>query len=264
MPLHCIIEKKALQWSAFFALWGGLSCGLSVASPCAPSAIDEWVTLAHIYDGDTIKLKDGRKVRLIGINTPEIGRDGRPSDALAIEARRALSHLIRRGQRIGLGYGNERHDRYRRVLAHLYLEDQRNVQELLLAQGVAAMIAVVPNVSRLDCYAATEAKARQQRLGIWALPRYQGIASTQLPRSARGFYRIVGEIVRVGESRRSIWLNLPGRVALRIDRSDLGYFSDIDFKALLGANVIARGWVYMHKGELRLQLRHAAALELLE
>ncbi len=42
------------------------------ASQCMPTQFDETVTLAHVNDGDTITLTDGRLVRLIGIDSPEI------------------------------------------------------------------------------------------------------------------------------------------------------------------------------------------------
>jgi len=42
------------------------------AEPACPAdSFDETTTVRYIHDGDTLHLKDGRKVRLIGINTPE-------------------------------------------------------------------------------------------------------------------------------------------------------------------------------------------------
>jgi len=43
-----------------------------VAEPGIPSAATEaWVE--YVHDGDTLFLQAGRKVRLLGINTPEVG-----------------------------------------------------------------------------------------------------------------------------------------------------------------------------------------------
>ena len=36
----------------------------------------ETATVRHVVDGDSVILTDGRQIRLIGINAPELGRDG--------------------------------------------------------------------------------------------------------------------------------------------------------------------------------------------
>ncbi len=55
----------------------------------------ERVSVTHVYDGDTIKLDDGRKIRLIGINATESGRAGQPDQPFAAEARDRLRSLIK-------------------------------------------------------------------------------------------------------------------------------------------------------------------------
>ena len=75
-----------------------------------------------MYDGDTVRLKDNRRVRLLGINAPELRRKNHPGEALAIEARNALRALVEQhSYRAGLRFGSERDDRYGRTLAHLYV-----------------------------------------------------------------------------------------------------------------------------------------------
>ena len=49
------------------------------------------------FDGDTLALEDGRSVRLLGINTPETGRDGEPSEPFAEDARALLSRFAAPG-----------------------------------------------------------------------------------------------------------------------------------------------------------------------
>ena len=39
-----------------------------------------------VYDGDTVKIKDGKKVRLLGINTPELHHPDLPVQKYAVEA----------------------------------------------------------------------------------------------------------------------------------------------------------------------------------
>ena len=131
--------KGVPRKGAPFSLWAvlflfGLVSGVE-AQPCLPFQVDEWAEVSYVYDGDTVRLSDGRKVRLIGINTPEIGHDGQVSEPLGDAARQALQGLLVGQPQVALRYEEDRRDRYGRLLAHLYLLDQRNVQELLLSGG---------------------------------------------------------------------------------------------------------------------------------
>jgi endonuclease YncB( thermonuclease family) len=220
--------------------------------------------VSHVYDGDTVRLTDGRKVRLIGINTPEIGHGGAPSDPLGEEARRALQKLLAGQERIALRYDSEREDHYGRVLAHLYLADRRSVQERMLEQGLAAAVAIAPNLANLDCYLAAEARAKGR--GIWQQQRFSAYESDRLPRTARGFYIVQGTVGRIGESRKSLWLNFSdkggGKVAVRIDKGDLPYFERLlDPKQLRGKKIRVRGWLSEWRGELQMRIYHPAALQ---
>ena len=53
---------------------------------CPVDRIDEFVKVRQVFDGDTILLMDGRKVRLLGINSPELEHDDRPAEPLATGA----------------------------------------------------------------------------------------------------------------------------------------------------------------------------------
>jgi endonuclease YncB( thermonuclease family) len=63
---------------------------------CAADRIDELARVARVHDGDTVVLHDGRKLRLIGINTPELPREDSPGQPFAQEARAALATLLAR------------------------------------------------------------------------------------------------------------------------------------------------------------------------
>jgi hypothetical protein len=139
----------------------------------------------------------------------------------------------------------------------------------MLSTGMAAQIVVPPNVWNVECYRAAEQVARQATKGVWN-SFYQPIPVTELSRQSRGFRVISGRVVRVGESKRSIWLNFPRRpgegnregVAVRISRNDLDYFKAWDPRNLKGKQVVVRGWVYPYKKQLVMQLRHPIALEI--
>jgi len=229
------------------------------AGDCPADRPGERVAVAEVFDGDTVRLRDGRKVRFIGIDTPELGRDGRPSQPMADAARAEVVRLLAGGLEIELRPGAERHDRYGRMLAHVFLPDGRNVTAHLLERGLGTALTVPPNLWQLACYRRAEARAQAAARGIWALDAYRQRASESLGRNDTGFHIVTGRVERVGESASAIWLNLTGRLALRIPRQDLPHFPQHP-RLFQGRSVVARGWLHYHGGELRMTVRHPAAL----
>ena len=237
---------------------------LADAPSCPADYSDERVISARIFDGDTLALSDGRRVRLLGIDTPEIGHDGEPSEPYAEEAKALLARLAEPGATLRLRLDSDRFDRYGRLLAHVFADDGSNVQAQLLAAGYAATLVVPPNEWSSACYAAAQARARKSRIGIWGLEDYQPIPAEKLADSARGFRLVTGRVQRVGESRANLWLNLSSQMAVRIPKRDLPYFGDLDPRALAGQRLEVRGLVQKRHGELRITVRHRAALTVLD
>jgi len=220
--------------------------------------------VAYAYDGDTVTLRDGRRLRLIGIDTPERGRDGQPDQPFAVAARDALRALLKDRPELDLRLDQTRHDVYGRLLAHAFLADGTSLSAWLLARGYATLLIIPPDDWNAACYKAAERHARAAGVGIWALPEYRAIASTQLPGTARGYHLITGRVTHIGESARSLWLDLEGRVAARIDRKDLGYFSSSAVHGLLHKRVMVRGWLHPYHDELQMRLRYPTDLEVVD
>lgn len=261
MPRKRVGEGALRQGAPFLFLAVGLWwAGTAAASDCPADRVDESVRVAHVYDGDTVRLDDGRKLRFIGINTPEIGRDGAPSQPFAEEARIALeSRLAAADGRLTLRFGTERRDKYGRLLAHPYLPDGTSLNALLLEKGLATALTVPPNLWNLSCYREVERQARDAGAGLWSLPRYRVVESRELGPDTEGFRRVAGRVERIGESRHAIWVELEGPFAVRIARSDRERFGHLE--ALIGVRVLARGWVHPGRRGLRMTVRHPADLE---
>lgn len=231
---------------------------------CRTTRFDSVGTVRYVVDGDTVWLKDGRKVRLIGIDTPEIGHQGRASEPYARKARRRLQALLdAHGRHIGLVRDRERRDHYHRTLAHLFLHDGTSIEAYLLREGLGTGFVVPPNLRFLGCYRAAERRARKARRGIWSLPRYQPRQVGRLRAGDVGFHMIVGEVQGLGHSRTSLWLEFGPRFAVRIPRADIGYFKTYDPRRLRGQRVLVRGKVYRRHGQLRLTVRHPVDLRVL-
>lgn len=243
-----------------------LMCRVAAAAQnCSADRIKAHSRVVYVYDGDTVKLADGRRLRLIGIDTPELGRGGSPPQPYAVRARERLRALLdAHANRIGLRYDRVRRDRYQRTLAHVYLPDGTNAAAALLRQGLGAALAVPPNLWNLDCYRAAERQARTQRRGVWDLPAYRPVEAADLKPDARGFRLVSGRVVKTGRRRGSLWLRLDGPVVLRIRRDDLRYFRTLRLRELTGRRVLARGWLRGYRGTLFLRLRHPAALRVMD
>ena len=267
------MHNKGVQIGRFFvgvARWVllvlpacSVAAGTSAGSVCMLDRVDAEVLVDLVYDGDTFRTRRGDKIRLLGINTPELGHGKKPDQPLAKAAHRLLVDVLGRHPRVSLRYDLERRDRYQRTLAHVFLNDGSNVQQMLLVAGFATTLVVPPNEWSASCYAGEEAKARQRRQGVWALPAYQPVAAEDLEPSSRGFHIIQGSVQRIGYSAKNIWLDLTRDVAVRIPRSDLAMFRELDPTTLLGKRLEVRGWVQRRKGELRITVRHPAAIRLL-
>jgi len=252
-------RRRIFSLSPFFlALLFGAAPAFAADAGCGPDN-GETVAIRHIHDGDTVFLDSDEKVRLIGIDTPELGRDERPPDPGAVAARNRLRELVAKSDAITLRRGIDERGKYGRLLAHLYA-DGRNLQAQLLAEGLAVALTIPPNLTHLDCYQQATAKARAGRRGVWALPPYQPRAADSLHEKERGYRIVHGTVRRVGHSRCCVWLNLDDDFALRIEREHRSLFEGIDFNRLEGERLEARGYLYFRNDQLRMQIRHPADL----
>ena len=228
---------------------------------CVPLGPLQAVKLAAVTDGDSLRLRDGRRVRLLGINAPELARDGRAAEPLANLARQTLQALLAGRQTVYLHtYGQ---DRYRRVLAEVYRQPGgEHLGEALLRRGLARAIVVPPQWRADDCLWAAEAAARAESLGLWAEPPRQSEAATA---DDEGFVVMTGRIESVSRSRHAIWLDLDGDVVLKVAEADWPHFSDARWQQWQGRNIELRGWLRSRSSKppfasLKMDLRHPAMM----
>lgn len=253
-----------------FCVWGALCAGLliwsgqgSAAPLCATDRVDERAVVSKVFDGDTVELADGRHIRFVGINTPEVAHNDKPGEPLGDAARLALEAMLAKDHTVLLRYDEERFDAYHRTLAHVYLTDGTSVEAQLVADGLAFVIAMPPNVSSVECLRKQELKARDARRGVWAQPYFAPRDAQQIGVGSEGFRLLKGRVQRVGQSKKSIWLNLSPHTALRIAREDLKYFTTYKPETLRGRTLIARGWISQYKnGEFVMRVYHPYALEI--
>jgi micrococcal nuclease len=265
-----LVRKNALRGRFFMPVLSGMLSilpgplyGGGTDPACRTDVYSSSIEIQHVIDGDTVKLADGTNLRLIGLDTPEIGRRGSTDEPGAKAAREYLARLVVNHPRLPVIFDAERHDRHGRLLGHLFLEDGTNIQARILAEGYGTPLIIPPNLKFLDCYLTQADAAVGAGRGIWSYHRYRILDTSGLDPEARGYHRISGPVTRMGESPSSIWVNMGNNLALRIVKSDLEYFTGIDLLALTGKTVLARGIVYRRNRQLRIRIRHPADLQIL-
>ncbi len=137
-------------------------CALSAS--CPNEGWEETVTLKQINDGDTVTLENGRLVRFIGINTPEINhRNKSKSEPYALQAKALLERYIQAGDKLHLLFDKSKHDKYGRLLAYVYSKTGRNLALLQLQSGYAKHWVVGKNDHFWRCFQKAERRARLRK-----------------------------------------------------------------------------------------------------
>lgn len=200
------------------AAWaGGDACDLLAPQLSALTA----VSVTQVFDGDTLQLKDGRKVRLIGVNTPELAHHDRPEEPLG----KAAAEMLQRwqGKSLKLQVGQESRDRYGRVLGHVFSLQGENITARLLAEGLGFPVTIPPNTAFADCYRNAARHAEQQGKGVWHHGYFRWRSPSLEADLKGGFGRYRGQIERVKVTQKVIWIDFVGDLSLRIARQDLSY-----------------------------------------
>jgi micrococcal nuclease len=115
-------------------------------------------------DGDTLWLSGIGKVRLIGVDTPEVYGD---DECYGREASDFVERLVPLGAAVSYRLGIDERDRYGRALAYLYLDDGRLLNLLLVQRGYAQVLTIPPNVELAQRFRRAARRARAARRGLW-------------------------------------------------------------------------------------------------
>lgn len=139
-------------------------------SPSSPAA-RKTVTVRYVIDGDTFDLTDGRRVRMLGIDAPESGFHGKPTEPYSAESTAWLRDRIE-GRQVQLRIDGNQKDRYDRLLAWVFDDKQILINQQMLAEGQAKLLADFGLPLDLEPALRTaESEARIQKLGLWGTSR---------------------------------------------------------------------------------------------
>ncbi len=222
----------------------------------------DYYPVQHVYDGDTVLLKDGRRIRLLNINAPEIETERKRGEPGGEEAK-ALLKALTAGRPVRLEYDVERHDKYGRTLAYLFRRDGLHLNLELVKAGWAIANLHPPNLKYARPILAAQEEAESARRGIWGMPYYAPKPiETLLRKKLHGWQRLVGVPRKLKAGRKYLRLQFLANVEVAIPRRNLSYFPDL--QRYLGKRVEVRGWPSRRGRRYSILVRHPSALIVLE
>ncbi|MCP4691842.1 MAG: thermonuclease family protein [Desulfobacterales bacterium] len=151
-----------IRWACFVQL----AFVLSLFSTGVAGA-GELFKVKWVNDGDTIVLSDGRSVRYLGVDAPEIDHENNKAEPYGYKARRLNRDMVL-GKSVRLEFDKEKFDRFGRLLAHVHLEDGTFVNGKMIEHGCATFLFKRPNIKRRDALLALQRKAIREGKGLWS------------------------------------------------------------------------------------------------
>lgn len=226
------------------------------AAPCQFEAQGEG-RVAGIVDARSVRLDDGREIRLTGIEATST-------------TKQALTSLLV-GRDVTLRSTDDTPDRYGRQGALVFIgESDTSVQAVLLAQGDALVSAEIADKACATALISSEAEARRQKKGSWADP--SAIKNAESPDDILAgigrFMVVEGKVLSVRQAGAMTYLNF-GRswtrgFAATISKRHLPAFESagMPLKSLENRRIRVRGWVEGTTGP-RIDVLRVGQVELL-
>ena len=168
------------------AVYEGATARPLVPAP-QPVPAPNWVSgqIVRVVDGDTVDVNISgqvKRLRYIGVNTPETVDPRRPVECYGKEASAANKAMVE-GNVVYLEKDVSETDSFGRLLRYVYTQDAF-VNAELVAQGYAQASAYPPDVKYQELFSGLEVQARAARRGLWG-PTCQGAVAAPTPTAVR-------------------------------------------------------------------------------
>ncbi len=230
---------------------------------------------AEAIDGETLRLSDGRELRLATIETahalaPRNGDRERPDAALRAlaEAARAAANDLAVRQGGTIYFDRQREDRYGRLVAHVETADGLWLQAELVSRGLARVHTTPETAAAAAALLKMEDEARRARRGLWTHSQFRVREPDDTARWLDSFQIVEGQIASARQTRTQTWLVFAGEhgKALSItaapgSRARLRA-GGLDLAALDGALLRVRGWIQWRNGPL-IEIDHPEQVEVI-
>ena len=230
--------------------------------------------LIKVIDGDTITVEDENKkhikIRLLGIDTPEITTD--PIEHYGVEATNKLIEIIGDESYVNIKYvKSNKFDKYNRILANVYTS-KNNIwlNGELIKQGYAVVYIInsseIPNIQQLLEW---QDKAIEKQEHVWSL-------QSRLPLNAKeaikyiGAYKIIdAKIIGTHQSKNSLWLYLSEQgnkgLSIRVDNKNIQEFNKVhNIDNIIGKSIRIQGYIdkYSPKFGPYIEVKNPYALQI--
>ncbi|MBN1225342.1 MAG: thermonuclease family protein [Candidatus Aminicenantes bacterium] len=240
--LRCLILMSPV------ILFGGI--GLRKEGVSAGDLSDKGVVVV-VYDGDTVKVRfEGgveRKVRLIGVDSPEIGDEREEIRLSAYMAKRFCFHRLYR-KTVQLTYDWEREDKYGRLLAYVWLGKKLLFNELILREGFASAFLKFPFEEKFrKRFVEAERAAREQESGFWQKKPLPVISASEAKRNIGKYISVSFQCTRVQFRGNFVFLHSQGDFCALISHRNLANFPDI--RSFEGRLLSISGYLEEYRGE---------------
>jgi micrococcal nuclease len=218
--------------------------------------------VARVQDGETLRLDDGRMLRLVGALAPRAGDVGAPGGQWPPEneTRAALTALAE-GRTITLWHEATRRDRYSQILAHATVGTGAEtvwLQGALVSRGLARAYGRPGLDACTEALVRLEKTARDAGSGLWANAAYRvrdADDADDLNRATGSFHVVSGTVNRVSRGQNEVFVSLARRgrsgsyaFAAVVPARGAGLIGKIEPRTLVDRRVIVRGWIEQRRG----------------
>lgn len=219
---------------------GVLITTLLVVVGCSTSGANSLSKVVRVIDGDTIVLLSGEKVRLLGVNAPELGYKGALNDAGALAAKKFLKTRVL-NRFVVIEKDAEDKDHYGRTLAHVFLKSGEHINKDLLRNGKVFLNIHPPNLRYSSQLIDAQSKAEKAGTGVWSAKLYRLQLATQIPEERiKKWGRFSSTVKRVSVLEKGAKLWLSDEVYIWIAEKNRQYFPAVNYYR--GKHIEIRGW----------------------
>jgi micrococcal nuclease len=143
---------------------------LVLAAELSVGQAQEFIRVTRVVDGDTIILETGERVRLLGVNAPEVNSPKKSIEAFGKEASEFTRRIVEgKLVRIEADQPGSKTDKHSRILAYVFLQDGTHVNAEIIRQGYGFAESSWPPLKYEYEFRRLEQEAREKRRGLWAL-----------------------------------------------------------------------------------------------
>lgn len=139
---------------------------INTVSESTPKPAREKAKVAYVLDGDTIELTDKRRIRYIGINTPELNSKLKiKPECFATQSAEINKQLVQ-NQEIEMEKDQSEKDIYGRYLKYVWI-DGVFINDFLVRQGFAKIENIPPDTKYAVDFKNAQTEARNDKRGLW-------------------------------------------------------------------------------------------------